>query len=187
MSLSTFFKDYVYIPLGGNRTSKVRNIINILIVWTITGLWHGASWNFVLWGFYYGVLLIIEKFFLKKYLDKMPSIINHIYAIIFILLGWLIFASVDLTMLSNFLKSLCGFNGIYNHTTIFYATSYFVPLLIASIISTPIYLKYKEWVNKQKYEFVFYIIESIIIIILFITTIALLVSDTYNPFLYFRF
>ncbi|MBO4445640.1 MAG: MBOAT family protein, partial [Clostridia bacterium] len=106
MSLSTWFKEYVYIPLGGNRKGAKRQILNIMIVWALTGLWHGASWNFVLWGLYYGVLLIIEKLFLKKALDKSPRFLRHIYAMVIVMLGWMLFQFTDMTDLGNFFHGL---------------------------------------------------------------------------------
>ena len=109
MSLSTWFKDYVYISLGGNRCSKAKNIRNILIVWLLTGFWHGAAWNFMLWGIYFGVILLIEKFVLKKYLDKLPNVFKHIYALVLIFFGWMIFAFDDLSLFGPYLSTLFNF------------------------------------------------------------------------------
>ena len=180
MSLSVWFKDYVYIPLGGNRNHQFRNI---LIVWALTGLWHGASWNFILWGVYFGVLLIIEKYVLKKYLDKLPNVFKHLITIFLVLISFYIFAFDNTEILLSFGKILFGISGnkFIDNTFIFYFTNYLIIIIIACLFATPIYQKIKERVKN------FGFIISIIYIILFILTIAYLVSDTYNPFLYFRF
>ena len=180
MSLSTWFKDYVYIPLGGNKKHQFRNI---LVVWSLTGLWHGASWNFIIWGLYFGVLLVIEKYLLKKYLDKLPNIFRHLITIFLVLISFYIFAFDNTQLLISFGKILFGFSGnkFIDSNFIFYFTNYLIIIIIACLFSTPIYQKIKERVKN------FGLIISIIYIILFILTIAYLVSDTYNPFLYFRF
>ena len=180
MSLSTWFNDYVYIPLGGNKKHQFRNI---LVVWSLTGLWHGASWNFIIWGLYFGVLLVIEKYLLKKYLDKLPNIFRHLITIFLVLISFYIFAFDNTQLLISFGKILFGFSGnkFIDSNFIFYFTNYLIIIIIACLFSTPIYQKIKERVKN------FGLIISIIYIILFILTIAYLVSDTYNPFLYFRF
>lgn len=180
MSLSVWFKDYVYIPLGGNRKHQLRNI---LIVWGLTGLWHGASWNFIFWGIYFGILLILEKYVLKKYLDKLPNILKHIITIFLVIISFYIFAFDNTNLLLSFGKILFGMSGnnFIDSNFIFYFSDYLIILIIAGILSTPIYQIIKERIEKR------WIIMSIIYIILFIITVAFLVSDTYNPFLYFRF
>lgn len=180
MSLSVWFKDYVYIPLGGNRKHQFRNI---LIVWTLTGLWHGASWNFIFWGLYFGILLILEKYVFKKYLDIIPNIFKHLITIFLVLISFYIFAFDNTLTLVSFGKILFGFSGnrFIDNNFIFYLTNYLIIIIIACIFATPIYKKIKERVKN------FGLIISIIYIVLFILTIAYLVSDTYNPFLYFRF
>jgi len=186
ISLSSWFRDYVYIPLGGSRVKKSVNIRNIMIVWMLTGLWHGSSWNFVLWGIYYGILLVLEKFVLKKLLNKLPNILKHIYTLILIIIGWLIFAIPDINTLGEYIKAMFGLNGkIINSEFIYYLNNYFVILLIASIFSTPIYPILEKKLNKNK--FIKFLIELIIYISFIIITISYLVSDNYNPFLYFRF
>ena len=185
ISLSTWFRDYVYIPLGGSRCSKIINIRNILIVWVLTGIWHGAAWNFIIWGLYFGVILIIEKFILNKYLDKLPNFFRHLYAIILIMIGWLIFAFDDINLLTNFTNNLLGINSSFvDKNFMFYLTNYGFIVLMGIIFSIPIYPIIKEKLKKSK---IGNIILTIIYIILFIITISFLVSDTYNPFLYFRF
>ena len=108
ISLSTWFRDYVYIPLGGNRCSRLRHIFNILVVWTLTGLWHGASWNFVFWGAYYGVLLVLEKYVWGKYLDKLPRVLKHIYTLFIVVVGFTIFTFDDLSKLKDYLGVMFG-------------------------------------------------------------------------------
>lgn len=179
MSLSVWFKDYVYIPLGGNRKHQIRNIF---IVWLLTGFWHGASWNFILWGLYFGVLLILEKYVLKNILNKTPNILKHFITLFLVVISFYIFAFDDATLFS-FGKILFGFSGnsFIDNNFIFYITNYIFILFIACLFSMPIYDKFKERLEKRG------IILSIICILLFVLTIAFLVSDTYNPFLYFRF
>lgn len=184
ISLSTWFRDYVYIPLGGSRCSKLKNVRNILIVWMLTGVWHGAAWNFVLWGLYFGLLLLLEKFVLKKVLEKMPNILKHIYALFFIIIGWLIFAFDDITLLKEYALKMFTNSTFIDSGFMFYITNYFVVLLIGIILSMPIYPYLKE---KVKIGTVKSIIIFIIYIVLFILSTSLLISDTYNPFLYFRF
>ncbi|MEG0577064.1 MAG: MBOAT family O-acyltransferase [Bacilli bacterium] len=180
ISLSSFFRDYLYIPLGGSRVSKLLNIRNILIVWILTGLWHGAAWNFILWGLYYGVILLIEKFVLNKVIEKFPNWLKHTYTLFLILIGWTLFAFSDMTSLTLFFKNLFGLNDIpfIDKTFIYYFFNY-LPILIVSVIaSIPL--------NLDKYK-INYKLVSIIYIVLFIISISYLVADSYNPFLYFRF
>ena len=180
MTLSTWFKDYVYFPLGGSRCSKIKNIRNLLIVWMLTGVWHGANWNFVIWGLYFGIILILEKTILKKFLSKIPAFFKHVYAIILILIGWLIFAFDNMTNLINYSGKMFFNSNIVGREFLFYLRNYFVFIIFGIILSTPIVKKIK--LNK------FWKITLIIIyLLLFIICISLLVSDSYNPFLYFRF
>ena len=186
MSLSTFFKDYVYIPLGGNRCSKIKHIRNILIVWILTGVWHGASWNFILWGLYYGIILLLEKFVFSKWLEKLPNGIKHLYAIILILIGWTIFAFDDINQVFIYLKNMFFLRGIplFNMETMYLLKNFFILLLISFLASIPLFnfwktLKIPKTI-KNLCLFIFYLF-------LFIASIAYLVDSTYNPFLYFRF
>ena len=183
ISLSSWFKDYVYIPLGGSRVNILKNIRNILIVWILTGFWHGASWNFIFWGLYYGILLLLEKFVLKKYIDKLPDFVKHIYTIILVFIGWMIFAFDDSKYLFGFIKALTS-NKFIDSAFLYYFKNYFLILVIATLFSLPVYPKVKEKMNNT----IFTSLLSIsIYVILFIVTLSYLVSDTYNPFLYFRF
>lgn len=180
ITLSSWFKDYVYIPLGGNRCSKAKNIRNILIVWMLTGLWHGASWNYILWGLYFGIILIIEKNLFKSVLKKIHPILKHIYAIILILIGWLIFSFEDINLLFKYFLKMFNNKIIIDNEFIFYLKNYFIFIVSGIIFSIPIIKVFK--LNKF-----IKVLVAIIYILLFILTIALLVGDSYNPFLYFRF
>ena len=180
ITLSSWFRDYVYIPLGGNRCSKLINIRNILIVWLLTGIWHGASWNFIIWGLYFGIILIIEKFIIKKLLLKLPSFLKHIYAIILILIGWVIFAFDDFNIVLLYLSKMFTNNIFIDNSFLFFVKNYFVFYLFGILFCTPI-------IKKVKNSRIISVLIIIIYIFLFIITISFLVSDSYNPFLYFRF
>ena len=185
MSLSSFFRDYVYIPLGGNRVSKPKWIRNILIVWFLTGFWHGASWNFILWGVYFGIILLIEKFLIGKYIEK-TKVFNHIYTLIIVIISFLIFSTDNMSDIFNSLGNMFFLNKLdfINSETIYYLKDYFMILIISIISCTPlfknIYLKYKD--NK-----IISFIEPIILLGLFILCVAFIIDASFNPFLYFRF
>lgn len=191
ISLGTWFREYVYIPLGGNRTIWWKTIRNIMIVWLLTGFWHGASWNFVLWGVYYGILLLIEKFVLGKYLEKLPGIVRHVYCMFFVLLGWNLFVFDDLGNGLAFLKALFGMygQGIYNGETIYLLYNYVVLLFICCIGCTEIPKKIGEWISDQlsNKEIILGIVKNVFYVIIFLLSIAWLVDASFNPFLYFRF
>lgn len=185
ISLSTWFKEYVYIPLGGNRKGTKRQIINLLIVWGLTGLWHGASWNFLLWGLYFGLLLILEKFVLKKLLDKLPSVIQHIYALFFVIIGWGIFYFTDIKQLGSFFADLFNFsNGIIGSQALTLLLSYLPILIVAAIASTPLGSKIYNRFKDKKF---IWIPEVLFCVIILAISTASLVNQSYNPFLYFRF
>lgn len=183
ISLSSWFKDYVYIPLGGSRVNVLKNIRNILVVWILTGFWHGASWNFIFWGLYYGILLLLEKFVLKKYIDKLPDFVKHTYTIILVFIGWMIFAFDDSKYLFGFIKALTS-NKFIDSAFLYYFKNYFLILIIATVFSLPVYPKVKEKMNNTVLTA---LLSISVYTILFIITLSYLVSDTYNPFLYFRF
>lgn len=191
MSLSSWFKEYVYIPLGGNRKGLIRQLINIAIVWALTGLWHGASWNFVLWGVYYGILLIIEKLFLLKLLGRLKGgakAIGHIYAMFFVIVGWVIFNITDFSVLGKYLVLMFGAGSGDMAMAGYYLSSKGVLFIIALICSTPAVGKvYKKIGEKIGNRTAGDILETVIFAVLFIISIAYLVSGSYNPFLYFRF
>ena len=141
-----WFRDYVYIPLGGNRCSRLRHIFNILVVWTLTGLWHGASWNFVFWGAYYGVLLVLEKYVWGKYLDKLPRVLKHIYTLFIVVVGFTIFTFDDLSKLKDYLGVMFGLNGmpLMDNDFKFYCVNYGILLISEIIFATHIYPKVKH-------------------------------------------
>ena len=186
ITLSSWFKDYVYIPLGGNRRGFAIQIRNILIVWFLTGIWHGASWNFVLWGLYFGVILILEKLFLLKLLEKLPKIIRHLYFIVLILVGWVIFAFEDLKQVGNFIRSMFTNSNIINSETLYYLQNYGLILLIAAICSVPVWKKLKEKLDKKD-STIIEIITNLGYVAILILSTASLVTNSFNPFLYFRF
>lgn len=185
ISLGTWFREYVYIPLGGNRKGLSRQIINIAVVWFLTGLWHGASWNFILWGLYFGVLLMIEKLFMLKVLKKAPAVIAHIYSIIIILFGWVLFYFEDLGEMGVFLSRMFGSDGFMMSGDIYTTIISYIPLLIAAAVtSTPLISKlYHRIKNKP----VLYIIDNAGCVLALLLCTAALVSSDYNPFLYYKF
>ena len=189
ISLSSFFKDYVYIPLGGNRKNFVRNV---LIVWMLTGLWHGASWNFIMWGMYYGVFLLLERKLLYKILDKLPGVLSHIYLMLVVIIGWVFFYYVDITKGLKFMSILVGYgsNPLYD---IKFEVEFFnnvIFLIFAAFASTPVFKVIYKKINKliviSGYRPSKLLVVAFNAVILIVSTI-LLVGQTYNPFLYFRF
>lgn len=185
ISLGTWFREYVYIPLGGNRKGLYRQIINIAVVWFLTGLWHGASWNFILWGLYFGVLLMIEKLFMLKVLKKAPAIISHIYSIIIILFGWVLFYFENLNEMGIFLARMFGSDGFMMSGDISVKIISYIPLLIVSAItSTPLISKLY---HKIKSKPILYVIDNAGCMLALLLCTAALVSSDYNPFLYYKF
>lgn len=185
ISLSTWFKEYVYIPLGGNRKGVKRQILNLLIVWGLTGLWHGAAYNFVLWGLYYGLLLILEKFVLKKFLDRLPSFVQHIYTLFIIIIGWGLFYFTDVGQLGEFMVDLFNFgNGICGDQAFNLIMSNLPMLIIAAVASTPLAtMLYTRFEHRH----FMWIPETLYCIGVLAVSTASLVNQSYNPFLYFRF
>ena len=188
ITLSSFFRDYVYIPLGGNRVGVPRQILNLLIVWGLTGLWHGASWNFVLWGLYYFFFLCLEKFILKKFFDKIPSPIRWLYSMSVVLVGWMIFYFDDFQTLITAFSVAFGHTGNaftdpVSETLVINNVPF---ILIAAIASTPVLNVIRRLVEKSSplTESILRIVYNIVMLIL---CVASLVGSTYNPFLYFRF
>lgn len=186
ISLGSWFRDYVYIPLGGNRVKPSRQIFNILVVWCLTGLWHGAAWTFMAWGLYFGVLLIIEKLFLKKHLEKLPSLFQHIYVLLFVLISFVLFNADSFKMAQSDLTLMFGLGGLpfISNDTIYNLSSYAVLLLVAFIGATPLTKKLAERVKDKKFTF---ILEGILVAVILILSTAYLVDGSFNPFLYFRF
>lgn len=184
ISLSTWFRDYVYIPLGGNRKGTARTIINTLIVWSLTGLWHGAAWNFIAWGAFYGVLLILEKFVLKNVLEKLPTAVKYIGTIIVVMLGWVLFSAESLTDALTLIGSMIGFGGSFVDSEAKYLLSQNAFLIvIMSLSAVGIFDKLSQrakgtWTTA---------VRSVFYLGTLALCIAYLISESYNPFLYFRF
>lgn len=190
MSLSSWFKEYVYIPLGGNRKGIARQLVNISIVWILTGLWHGASWNFVMWGVYYGIILIVEKLGLLKVLQKCPSVIGHLYSLVLIVIGWVIFAIDDMGAVISYISMMFGSSGCFIDDAFLYFIQSRVWLVIACIIgSTPLPKLVCNAVAQKlaDRELLLSVLETALMMGILVLAIAFLVSGSYNPFLYFRF
>ena len=183
ITLSTWFREYVYIPLGGNRKGKVRTFINLLIVWFLTGLWHGASWNFVLWGLYFALILIVEKAFLGKWLERLPRVVSHIYAIILILFGWFIFIWCDLENPTQYLQSMF-ISPFVAGDALYDTVRSLILLAILAVGSTK--LPHKIYTRLSE-KTAFKIALCVILPVLILLCTAYLVDSSYNPFLYFRF
>ena len=185
ISLGSWFREYLYIPLGGNRVSRPRLLLNLMIVWAATGIWHGASWNFLLWGLYYGLLLVVEKFFLSALMERWPNWLRHIYALFFIAIGWALFAVEDFSHLGPYLSAMLGFarGGLADGAFFYYLRSYLPTLVIAGIASTPLAKNAWDRLGEKP--------RMILLPLLLLSGLLLctcyLVDATYNPFLYFRF
>ena len=188
ITLGVWFMEYLYIPLGGNRKGTLRLILNLLIVWALTGLWHGSYWNYLLWGVYFGVLLIFEKLFFLKFLNKCPKFVAHAYTLILVLISWVIFANEDFAVLLNYFK--CMFSGtLIDENTVYLLLSNAVVLVLASVFSTNIYKKITTKVKSlnQGPKTAVLTAFRVSLILLFVVSVAFMVGGTYNPFLYFRF
>ena len=181
ISLSSFFRDYVYIPLGGNRVTKKRHILNLLIVCSLTGLWHGASTNFILWGLYYGIILIIEKYIIKDRIDKWPNTIKHLYSLLIIIIGWVLFKFTDMLEIKNVLGSMFGINGLGNIHLLKFINGLNLTTIIALILAIIFAIP------KLAKKFLNFKYKDIILIILLIISLCEIITGSYNPFIYFRF
>lgn len=187
ITLSTWFKEYLYIPLGGNRCGLARQALNLLIVWSLTGFWHGAGWNFVMWGLYYFVILFIEKLFLLKALGKLPKLFRHVYALLLIVIGWVIFASDDVSVLLPYLGSMFGANGAVGGMDVYTLFTKAVLLIICCVASTELPKRLFLSATGAMNEKAAFTIKSVMTIALLALSMILLIGDSYNPFLYFRF
>ncbi len=179
ISLSTWFRDYLYIPLGGNRTSKLKWLRNIIIVWLLTGLWHGAEWNFIIWGLYFGIFLIIEKLFLGKHLENFPKIVSHIYVLIVVIISFLIFNSEGITKIMQSRNM-----PFISQEAIYYLKSYIIVILIGIVSATPLL---KNIITSTKLKKLSNTLEPIVLVVLMLTCTSYIVDGSFNPFLYFRF
>lgn len=186
ISLGSFFRDYVYIPLGGNRKNM---IFNLFVVWFLTGIWHGASWNFILWGLYFGILVYLEKKILFRVLNKIPKIFSHIYLIVALLVGWTLFYFTDVNRAFEYIKILFGFtnNEFTNNELklVFINNIYWI--LIAIVASTPIYPYLKQYIGQSRIKPFGQVVEVLLNVVIMICCTSMLIASSYNPFLYFRF
>ena len=193
ISLSSWFRDYVYIPLGGNRVRPWKIYCNLFIVWTLTGFWHGASWTFLVWGFYYGVLIALERLFLGKLLAKLYRPLRHLYLLFIVMIGWVFFRADDFSYSFDYIQTLFGFGqgALFDNRTLYYLNDYFWLILLGMVVATPIV----PWLGKQMEKYmpsfyhsiVFQVLQTVVFMILFAGVIMMLVNSTYNPFIYFRF
>ncbi|MDR1465667.1 MAG: MBOAT family protein [Oscillospiraceae bacterium] len=187
ISLSTWFRDYVYIPLGGNRVKPLRFCLNILIVWSLTGFWHGAEWTFCLWGLYYAVLLLAEKFLLRRWLPRWPKGLAHCYALLFVLLGWVFFDAPSVPAALHMFAALFGAAGFRAAPAVlYYLRSYAVPLLAAAVGATPLPAKAAHTLE-QNHPRLWTVLEPLGVLALLALCAAFLVDGSFNPFIYFRF
>lgn len=193
ISLSTWFRDYIYIPLGGNRKGTVRMFFNMFIVWGLTGIWHGAEWNFLLWGLYYFIFLSMEKLFLSKWLDKIPRVFGHIYTIIIVIIGWVLFRCDDgLMHCISYVKAMFSFRITSRGLDLaaLYIGKYGVYLFVGIVCSIPLYRAIQYSINERLSEKAKPAIAALgytFVMGLFLVSVLYLVNSTYNPFIYFRF
>ena len=187
ISLSSWFRDYIYIPLGGNRVSKIKWIRNILIVWLLTGLWHGSAWNFIIWGLYFGILLIIEKIFLNRYLEKFPKILSRIYVLIIVMISFIIFSGENMNQIIQNIGGLvgCAESNFISKESLYYFKSYLVVFIVAIIGATPIFKNIIQ--NRKNIDKFINILEPIYLLIIFVISTSYIIDGSFNPFLYFRF
>lgn len=185
ISLGTWFREYVYIPLGGNRKGRARQCLNLFIVWGLTGLWHGASWNFVIWGLYFGLLLTVEKFFLLKPMDKLCSAARHVYAMFFVIIGWVIFDFTDINAMFGFIGGMFGADGLLiGGEAACYVLAYLPLMLVAVAACLPVWKKLYYRLSQQRSGWA---VDAVATTVILLLCTAALVTSTYNPFLYYRF
>lgn len=189
ISLSTWFRDYVYIPLGGNRKGKGRQYINLAVVWGLTGLWHGFGWNFFAWGMFYYILLVAEKTFLLKLLSKIPAVFAHIYTMFMVIISWVLFAIEDADSLLAYIKNMFGIGDVllWDKRSLFYLMNYLGMFIIALAACTPLAKKIKEWMSGRHEALLKNVLLPVAVVILLVVSVAFLAGESFNPFLYFRF
>ena len=185
MTLSQWFRDYIYIPLGGSRRGKPRQILNLLIVWGLTGLWHGASWSFALWGLYFAVLLIVEKLVLARILNRLPAFFRHIYALFFILLGWVLFRTEDFSQLAALLRTLfTGGAAVTAEPFVFVLRQYGIELLLGALLCTPLGKRFLEMLDRARFGRV---VKYVLLLAIFALALLALVRSGVNAFIYAQF
>ncbi|MBO3443590.1 MBOAT family protein [Clostridium sp. CCUG 7971] len=193
ISLGSWFRDYVYIPLGGNRVCPIKQYRNLFIVWSLTGIWHGANWTFMAWGLYYGVLIGIEKAFLDKLLKKLPQVFRHIYLLLIVMIGWVFFRAENMVQASEFIQILFGIgsNPVYNNSFVRYISDSGYIVFLSIIFATPVIPKLKSILRSKNKKLVgsnlIYGLYSTCLMSLMFVVVVILINSTYNPFLYFRF
>lgn len=193
ISLGSWFRDYLYIPLGGNRCGNLKTYRNLLIVWFATGLWHGASWTFIAWGLYYGLFIMMERAFLGTILRKMPTVIQHIYSLIIVVIGWVFFRADTFGYAFSYIRTMFGVNGIglWDPEAKFYICEYGIIIVVSIIAATPVFkiLSQKTAQNKTNAGIAFLVetVTTVFYLSIFVLSITYVVSNTFNPFIYFRF
>ena len=195
ISLGSWFRDYIYIPLGGNRVSKGRHLFNIFVVWFLTGFWHGAAWNFIIWGLYFAVLLVIEKFFMLKHMERMPKVLVHGYVLLASVISFVIFDAANMSAAFSYIGAMFGLGDVPLVTaeTLYYLRSYAILLVLALVGATPVVkhiannIMTARWTESTVGTVCATVVELTVLIGLFIVSTAFLVDGSFNPFLYFRF
>jgi alginate O-acetyltransferase complex protein AlgI len=190
MSLSAWFRDYVYIPLGGNRVPPARRVFNILLVWLLTGFWHGAGWTFILWGLFYGLLLLLEKYVLARILERLPAFLRHAWLLLCVIVAWVIFDAADAAAAAHTCAAMFGFGagGLVCAKSLYLLRGYALPLLIAAVGCTPLPARLaRDFSQSATGERCMTALEPICVALLLALVTAFLVDGSYNPFIYFRF
>ena len=183
ISLTTWFREYVYFPLGGNRVSRIKWVRNILAVWLLTGIWHGAGWNFLLWGLYYALWMLAERLFLGRWLEKLPGALRHVYTMLVVLVGWALFAVEGLDQLAAFLGTLFGGGQLWAAVDGYHLRSYLPLLAILTAASTPLMKNRWDRLGERARS----VLTPVLVLAALVLCTASLVDASYNPFLYFRF
>ena len=186
ISMGTWFRDYVYIPLGGNKGGLAKQLRNIAIVWLLTGFWHGASWNFVLWGVYFGVLLVLEKLFLLRWLKRLPAVLRHIYALVLVTISWTLFAFTEISKGAAWCKAMLS-GVLFDSSSLYLLLTYGPMLAICALAATPLGKRCYEGMNARLGQGALALIDCGGLLCVLTMSMAYLVSGSYNPFLYFRF
>ena len=188
ISLGCWFREYVYFPLGGSRVGKWKLIRNMIIVWLLTGLWHGASWNFVLWGLYFGLLILLERLFLLKWMKRWPKFLRHLYSLFFVMIGWVLFEFTNLMDALEFLKVMAGLGGnsFLDYDTMRILRAY-IPLITVGIVAATPWPMRLTLTLQRTYRRIYPVVENVYYLILMFFSTAYMVASTYNPFIYFRF
>ena len=184
--MGTWFRDYVYIPLGGNKGGLAKQLRNIAIVWLLTGFWHGASWNFVLWGVYFGILLVLEKLFLLRWLKRLPAVLRHIYALVLVTISWTLFAFTEISKGAAWCKAMLS-GVLFDSSSLYLLLTYGPMLAICALTATPLGKRFYEKIGTRLGQRALTVVDCGGLLCVLVMAAAYLVSGSYNPFLYFRF